>query len=518
MDRRPSPWKVTLLLLALCGVSFAAGVATQSISQKKADQEDVYKYLQPFADALAIIREKYVDVDKTDPKALVYGALNGMVNTLDPFSQFMPPDQFKDMQTETSGKFGGLGIEIAMKDERLTIISPIEGTPADRAGLKAGDRIVKINDITTLGMTINDAVKRLRGKVGTKVTISVLRDGLAEPFDVTLVRDNIKIESIHAYMLPHDIGYVRISEFIDNTTDDFINAVHKLQEQHALKGLVVDLRNDPGGLLNEAIGVSDYFGKPGDMIVSTKGRSEYQTQEYKASNGEKFDEKKPVVVMVNEGSASGAEIVSGALKDWKRAVLIGSKTFGKGSVQTILPLEGSDGAALRLTMAKYYTPSGVCIHGIGINPDLDLRGHDLSESTLKVYSKQMPEKFAEEKVKTGLPAGADNEVTPALMNEFLDYCVKNVKKVDLEELKKDKDYLSDSLYVELMQEKVGEKKARELAVIHDPQVKVAEEIVENGGRISKDLYAKYPKRRDDEKAGEKKLEEQRANKHGDDGE
>lgn len=515
MERRPSLLSVTLLLLALCGVSFAAGVATQSLSQKKNNNEDVYKYLQPFADALAIIREKYVDVDKTDPKALVYGALNGMVNTLDPFSQFMPPEEFKDMQTETSGKFGGLGIEIALKNERLTIISPIEGTPADRAGLKAGDRIVKIEDESTLGMSINDAVKRLRGKVGTKVTVSLLREGLAEPFDVTLVRDNIKIESVRAYMLPHNIGYVRISEFIDNTTDDFVNAVQKLQGQHVLKGLVVDLRNDPGGLLNEAIGVSDFFGKPGDMIVSTKGRSEYQTQEYKASNGDKFDEKKPVVVMVNEGSASGAEIVSGALKDWKRAVLIGSKTFGKGSVQTILPLEGSDGAALRLTMAKYYTPSGVCIHGIGIDPELDLRGHDLSESTLKVYSRQIPEKFAEEKVKAGLAPDENSEVSPALMKEFLDYCVANVKKVDLEELKKDQDYLSDSLYVELMQEKVGEKKARELSVLHDPQVKVAEQIIDNGGRISKELYAKYPKRKDNEKAGEKKLEEQRANKHRD---
>jgi carboxyl-terminal processing protease len=515
MDRRPSLWTVTLVLLALCGVSFAAGVATQSLSQKKADAEDVYKYLQPFADALAIIREKYVDVDKTDPKLLVYGALNGMVNTLDPFSQFMPPEEFKDMREETSGKFGGLGIEIALKDERLTVISPIEGTPADRAGLKSGDRIVKIGDETTLGMTINDAVKRLRGKVGTKVTITLQREGLAEPFDITLVRDNIKIESIHAYMLPHNIGYVRISEFIDNTTEDFVNAVHKLQTQHALKGLVIDLRNDPGGLLNEAIGVSDYFGKPGDMIVSTKGRSEYQTQEYKATNGEKFDDKKPVVVMVNEGSASGAEIVSGALKDWKRGVLIGSKTFGKGSVQTILPLEGSDGAALRLTMAKYYTPSGVCIHGIGIDPELNLKGHDLSESTLKVYSKQMPGKFAEDKVKAGLTVDDTTEVTPALMNEFYDYCVKNVKKVDLEELKKDKEYLQDSLYVELMQEKLGEKKARELAVIHDPQVKVAEDIVDNGGRISRELFVKYPKQKDTEKAGEKKLEEQRANKHRD---
>ncbi len=518
MERRPSILTTAFLLLALCAVSFAAGAATQSANQPKETNEDVYKYLQPFADALAIIREKYVDVDKTDPKTLVYGALNGMVNTLDPFSQFMPPDEYKDMQTETSGKFGGLGIEIALKDDRLTIVSPIEGTPADKAGLKSGDKIIKIGDESTAAMSINDAVKRLRGKVGTKVTITVLREGLGEPFDVTLVRDNIKIESIHAYMLPRDIGYVRITEFIDNTTDDFVKAVNDLEKQATLKGLVIDLRNDPGGLLNEAIGVSDFFGKKGDMIVSTKGRSENQTSEYRATDGEKFDKNRPIVVMVNEGSASGAEIVSGALKDWKRATLIGSKTFGKGSVQTILPLEGSDGAALRLTMAKYYTPSGVCIHGIGIDPDLDLRDHDLSESTLKIYTQQMVEKFAAVLVKEGMVVSADTDLTPAIMDRFVDYCVKNVKKIDKDELKKDTDYLKDSLYVELVRAKLGEADARKLAVLHDPQVAVAEDIIENGGHISRKLYAEYPKRKDTEKAGEKKLEEERGKNKQDDGE
>ncbi len=518
MDRRPSLLTTAFLLLALCAVSFAAGAATQSATHPKETNEDVYKYLNPFVDALAIIREKYVDVDKTNPKDLVYGALQGMVNTLDPFSQFMPPDEYKDMQTETSGKFGGLGIEIAIKDERLTVVSPIEGTPADRAGLKAGDKIMKIGDQSTAAMTINDAVKLLRGKVGTKVTITVAREGLGEPFDVTLVRDNIKIESIHAYMLPHNIGYVRITEFIDNTTDDFVKAVNDLKKQSPLKGLVIDLRNDPGGLLNEAVGVSDFFGKKGDMIVSTKGRSENQTQEFHASDGEKFEKNKPVVVMVNEGSASGAEIVAGALKDWKRGVLIGSKTFGKGSVQTILPLDNSDGAALRLTMAKYYTPSGVCIHGIGIDPDLDLKKDDITESTIKVYTKQMVEKFADVLVKEGFEVKDDMELSPATMDRFMDYCVKNVKKIDKDELKKDQDYLKDSLYVELIRNKEGEKQAREMAVLHDPQVKVAEQIIENGGRISQQLYAEFPKKKDTEKAGEKKLEEERGKNQADSGE
>lgn len=510
MDRRPSLLVMSFLLMALATISFAAGAATQSGSRPKEVSEDVYKYLQPFSEALAIIREKYVDVDKTAPKDLVYGALQGMVSTLDPFSQFMPPDDYKDMQTETSGKFGGLGIEIAIKDDRLTIISPIEGTPADRAGLKAGDKIVKIGIEKTDSMTISDAVKRLRGKVGTKVTITLVREGLGEAFDVTLVRDDIKIQSIRSYMLPGNIGYIRISEFIKDTTDDFVNAVHQLEKKAPLKGLVIDLRNDPGGLLDEAIGVSDYFTEKGKMVVSTKGRSANQTQEFKALDGEKFDKHKPVVVMVNEGSASGSEIVAGALKDWKRAVLIGAKTFGKGSVQTILPLDNSDGAALRLTMAKYYTPSGVCIHGIGIDPDLDLRNHEISESTIKAYSKQMPDKFAKVLVKEGMEVTRDLEVSQIVMDRFFNFCLKNVKKVDKDELKKDQDYLRNSLYVELVREKLGEKDARELGVLRDPQVQVAEQIVQNGGRISPQLFAKYPKKKDkNEKSGERKLEEER---------
>jgi carboxyl-terminal processing protease len=519
MDRRPSLFTTAFLLIALCAVSFAAGAATQSTGHPQENSEDVYKYLQPFSEALAIIREKYVDVDKTNPKDLVYGALQGMVGTLDPFSQFMPPEDYKEMRTETSGKFGGLGIEIAIKDDRLTIISPIEGTPADRAGLKAGDKIVKIGDEKTDAMTINDAVKRLRGKVGTPVTISIAREGLSEPFDVTLKRADIKIESIHAYMLPHQIGYVRITEFIDNTTEDFIKAVDDLQKQSPLKGLVVDLRNDPGGLLNEAVGVSDFFGKKGDMIVSTKGRSASQDQDFHVLEGEKFDRKLPVVVMVNEGSASGAEIVAGALKDWKRAQLIGEKTFGKGSVQTILELENSDGAALRLTMAKYYTPSGVCIHGIGIEPDLNLNNHDASESTLKVYSKQMPEKFAQVLVKEGMEVTKDTQVTPEILKRFYDYCFKNVKKIDKDELKKDEDYLKNSLLVELVREKLGEKDARQTAVLRDPQVLVAEKIIEEGGKISPQLMAQYPKKKGkEEEAGEKKLEEERTKHKTEDGE
>ena len=261
------------------------------------------------------------------------------------------------------------------------------------------------------------------------------------------------------------------------------------------------------------MGVSDFFAEKGNMIVFTKGRGPNQTQEFKASGGEKFDKRTPVVVLVNEGSASGAEIVAGCLKDLKRAVLIGTKTFGKGSVQTILPLENSDGAALRLTMAKYYTPSGICIHGIGIDPELNLKDHDISESTLKAYSKQMPQKFAKEKVKEGLEVTADMVIGDKLISEFYDYCMKNLKKIDKEEMGKDEIYLKNSLLIELVREKIGEKEARQTGVLIDPQVKVAEEIIGDGGKISKQLMARYPKKKGEkeEEAREKKLEEERGN-------
>jgi C-terminal peptidase prc len=388
------------------------------------------------------------------------------------------------------------------------VVSPIEGTPAERIGLKAGDRISKIGSEKTDNMTINDAVRRLRGKVGTKVTITIVREGLSEPFEVTITRDVIKIQSVRSYRLPGDLGYVRVSEFIKYTTEDFQKAVKDLEKEGVLKGLVVDLRNDPGGLLDEAIGVSDYFIEKGKMLVSTKGRSSNQTQEYKATGDDKFDQKKPVVVLINEGSASGSEIVAGALKDWKRAVLIGAKTFGKGSVQTILPLDNSDGAALRLTMAKYYTPSGVCIHGIGIEPDLDLRKTPATESTLKAYAQQMPDKFAKVLAKEGFSVTKEMEIPKAVMERLYDHVVKNIKKVDKDELRKDEEYLRNSLHIELVRLQMGEKTAREVAVLNDWQVKVAQEIIANKGKISPKLLAQYPKRKDKEKSGEQKLEEE----------
>jgi carboxyl-terminal processing protease len=297
---------------------------------------------------------------------LIYGAVKGMLDTLDPHSAFMPPDAFREMQVETQGSFGGLGIEITVKDRMLTVVAPIDGTPAERAGIQPGDRIVKIEGQPTKDMTLMDAVRKLRGPKGSKVTISILREGLPDPMDIPLVRETIEVHSVRSKDLGDGIYYVRITSFQEKTSKDLEKALEQAQKAGDA-ALILDLRNDPGGLLNQAVTVSDMFLDKGQLIVYTQGRIKNQDLRFTAEHSDGLP-KWPMVVLVNGGSASASEIVAGALQDWKRAVLIGTKTFGKGSVQTVIPL--SDGSGLRLTTAKYFTPRGRSIHGIGITPDI----------------------------------------------------------------------------------------------------------------------------------------------------
>ena len=327
--------------------------------------DSLYKYLRTLSEAIHYIQKNYVkDVDS---KELIYNAIKGMTSSLDPHSLFLTPDMFKEMQVETKGEFGGIGIEITMKDGVLTIVSPIEDTPAWRAGLKAGDKIIKINGKSTRGMTLMEAVKKLRGPKGTKVTITILRDG-QKPFDVTIVRDIIKIKSVTFKMLNEKerIGYIKIKSFQERTTKELDKAFYALYKK-GLKGLILDLRNNPGGLLQQAVEVSDRFLKGGKLIVYTKGKGATENLRF-FSHDRKTYPYVPMVILVNAGSASASEIVTGALKAHKRAVVIGERTFGKGSVQTLFPL--SDGSALKLTTAYYYTPDGVCIEEKGIEPDI----------------------------------------------------------------------------------------------------------------------------------------------------
>ncbi|MBI5196744.1 MAG: S41 family peptidase [Nitrospirae bacterium] len=322
-----------------------------------------YEKLRVFAEVLTLVKKNYVEDVKEDD--LIYGAIRGMLNSLDPHSSFMPQDAFKEMQVETKGEFGGLGIQIGTKDDMITVVAPIEDTPADRAGIKAGDKILKINGESTKGLSMDDAVKKLRGPKGTQVTINIYRMEWAEPKDFTLTRDIIKIRSVKSKVLEDKIGYIKISQFQEQTASDLGAALKKL-EQDDVKSLILDLRNNPGGLLDSSVDVAGQFLPDGKLVVYTKGKNESKKEYHTKNSREHFE--LPMVVLVNEGSASASEIVAGALKDWSRAVIVGATTFGKGSVQTVIPL--SDGSGLRLTVARYYTPKGTSIQNTGITPDI----------------------------------------------------------------------------------------------------------------------------------------------------
>ena len=353
--------KVIIFLLVVLGVGFLG------VSSFAKEKDTLYEKLDLFAEALAMVEQRHVE-DKT-PEDLVYGALGGLLSSLDSYSQFLTPEDYEDLLTETEGEFGGLGIEITIKESLLTIVSPIEDTPAWEAGLKAGDIIVKIEEEVTKGITLSEAVKKLRGEPGSDVTITVLRDKDKKVEDVTITRGIIKIKDIkRALVLEDSIGYVRIAEFRERTVGDLDKELKKLKEAD-LKGLIIDVRNNPGGLLYSAIEASSRFLEDGKIVVSTKSKTEKETTYKSLPARQKFLDI-PLVVLINKGSASGSEILAAALRENNRAILLGEKTFGKGSVQTIVPL--SDGSALRLTTSKYYTPAGESIHEEGIEPDIEI--------------------------------------------------------------------------------------------------------------------------------------------------
>ena len=319
-----------------------------------------YEKLKIFAKVMAIIEHDYVDnVSDVD---LINNAIKGMVSSLDPHSSYMTKDEYKELKIMTTGKFGGLGMVVTMKDGMLTVVSPIEDTPAYKSGIKAGDIIIKINGESTIGMTLDQAVKKLRGKPGTKVKLTVLREGTTKPIELVITRAIIHVKSVK-YKKYGNIGYVKITQFQDGTTKELKKALNKLGK---IDGLVLDLRNDPGGLLKEAVGVCDLFIKKG-VIVSIRGRNKNNVQ-YFYAHDDGDEPTYPMVVLINAGTASAAEIVSGCLKDHKRAIIMGVRSFGKGSVQSIIPL--GDGSALRLTTARYYTPNGKSIQAVGIQPDI----------------------------------------------------------------------------------------------------------------------------------------------------
>jgi len=390
----------------IIGVLCALFVITGGGMKLAAKTQEVYDHLKTFSDVLALIQSSYVD--EVDLQKTMYHAIQGMVASLDPHSAFMPPDVYKEMQVETKGSFGGIGIEIVVKDDVLTVVTPIEDTPAFAAGIKAGDKIIKIDDEPTKNMSMFDAVKKMRGRAGTTVKITILREGFKEPRPFTIVRDVIRIKSVKHKMLEDGFAYIRITQFQENTADDFKKAVQAVSADHApLRGLVMDMRNNPGGLLDQAVKVADAFLDAG-LIVYTEGRIENQKMQFYArpDNGTLTC---PTVVIVNSGSASAAEIVAGALQDHDKAIIVGTQTFGKGTVQTIFPL--GDGSGLRITTAKYYTPGHRSIQEKGITPDIVVDDADERSPTGKRV-KQFREKDLINHFKGEEVADADNETTP----------------------------------------------------------------------------------------------------------
>lgn len=368
--------------------------------------------LKVFSQALALIEEQYAEPKTT--KDLVYGAIQGAMGTLDPHSSFMTPEEFRELQIETKGKFSGIGIEISLKDRILTVVSPIEGTPAYQAGLKSGDQIVKINGTPTKNATLLEAVKMIRGPKGSKVTLTINREGFQAPKDFVITREIIPIRSVKARILDDGIGYIRVTNFQDQTDHDLRAYIKKMKQRLTpFKGLILDLRNDPGGLLEQAVRVSDEFLKSG-LIVYTEGRSRNQNMRFFARPGQEDKAASvPMVVLINEGSASASEIVAGALKDQKRALIVGTKSFGKGSVQTIIPLD--DGSALRLTTALYFTPSGVTINEKGIQPDVIVEDKQVPAN--ESFQKLREEALDRHMKREGLTDKAWNQpITPEELN------------------------------------------------------------------------------------------------------
>ncbi len=339
-------------------------------STARAATSDTYRQLNLFGDVFERVRSDYVE--KPDDSKLVESAISGMLTGLDPHSSYMDAKSFRDMQVQTRGEFGGLGIEVTMEDGLIKVVSPIDDTPASKAGIMANDVISNLDDEAVQGLTLNQAVDKMRGPVNTKIRLKIIRKGQDNPIDVTLVRDNIRVRSVRARIEADDIGYIRVTTFNEQTTEGLKREIASLTTQigaDKLKGFVLDLRNNPGGLLEEAVTVSDAFLERGE-IVSTRGRNAEETQRRVARSGD-LTKGKPVIVLINGGSASASEIVAGALQDHKRATVIGTRSFGKGSVQTIIPL-GSGNGALRLTTARYFTPSGKSIQAKGIVPDIEV--------------------------------------------------------------------------------------------------------------------------------------------------
>ncbi len=382
-------WKKLIIIALIANIAMTASCVTAADKKTpKEEQADTYEMLNLFGDIMERTKVSYVE-EVSDQK-LIEAAINGMLSSLDPHSSFLDAKSFQYLNEQTQGKFGGLGIEVTMENGVVKVVSPIDDTPAFKAGLKPGDYIISLDGATVVGMSLSEAVDKMRGKVGTKIKLTIRR-GTQKPFDVTLKREEIKIQSVKSEIKADDVAYIRISSFSEEVDKNIKDALAKMQKdtKNQIKGVVLDVRNNPGGLLDQAVAVADLFLNEGE-IVSTRSRNEEDTIKYNATKGDIINGL-PIVVLINDGSASASEIVAGALQDHKRAIVMGQKSFGKGSVQSVIPF--SKYGAIRLTTARYYTPSGRSIQAKGIEPDIevkpakieeyDLDGFTISEAELK---------------------------------------------------------------------------------------------------------------------------------------
>lgn len=417
--------KIWLLGFVLCGGLAVGWLADNRLPLAEASEPpSTYQELQLLTDVLTIVRRSYVE--EVSLKDLIYGAIDGMLLSLDPHSGFMPPEIYTEMKLDTRGQFGGLGIEITVRDGILTVVAPIEDTPASRAGLEAGDQIIRIEGQLTKNMEIMEAVRLMRGEPGTSVTITLMRESFDKLQEFTLVREVVKVKSVKSSVLQEGYGYIRLAQFQERSSQDLADALVKLQQdgQSDLKGLILDLRNNPGGLLDQAVEVVDLFLREG-LIVYTKGREPEAQMEFSAT-AEGTEPDYPLVILINGGSASASEIVAGALQDHGRAVVLGTQSFGKGSVQTIIPL--SDQSGLRLTTARYYTPRGTSIQAKGIMPDIEVQAIELNDVAEGV---RLREKDLKNHFETGKPSVTEPNGSEQLMEEAFKKDYQLMRALDL---------------------------------------------------------------------------------------
>ncbi|MDM8517918.1 S41 family peptidase [Desulfobacterales bacterium HSG16] len=446
MNQKRKPLKKLWIIMMSAVLAFTI---VSGFNLNLSADDETYKGLKIFSDVIDLIERNYVD--EVDTKDLIEKAVQGMVHSLDPHSQLLPPEALEEMRIDVQGEFGGIGIVITMQKGVLTVISPIEGTPAYRAGIKAGDIIIKVDGESTKEMMLWEAVKKMRGPKGEAVLIQIYREGEKEPLDFKLVRDIIPIESIKYLSLDNGYGYVRITNFQENTTSDLKNALKKLEAKaRPLKGLILDLRDNPGGLLNQAIQVSDMFLNKG-TIVSIKGRLRRHTKEFKAHSS-RAKRKYPIVVLINGGSASASEIVAGALQDHKRALILGTASFGKGSVQTVEELR--EGYGLKFTIARYYTPDGRSIQAQGIKPDIMVKHQFLDPEDTEEDENMLKEKD----LKNHLEAEGQKEIKEK--KDGKDDKKKTIKK-------KRTDYRYGPLDIERLHEDNQVMRALEILVSYD---------------------------------------------------